>query len=128
MKSRTFDDLYRDAERHDDYILARLVHDFTEALVRRMEEQGMSRAELARRLGTSQAYVTKVLRGNVNFTLATLVRLGQATGAEVRLDLCDSAKSSAEKAEPLGRRAGRRRESPPEPAPRPSRAPAVARP
>lgn len=96
MSARTFDDLYREAERHDDYQLALLVHDFTEALVRRMEEQGMSRAELARRLGTSQAYVTKVLRGNVNFTLATLAKLGRATGAQVRLDLCEPAKRPSE--------------------------------
>ena len=128
MNARTFDDLYREAERHDDYQLALLVHDFTEALVRRMEEQGMSRAELARRLGTSHAYVTKVLRGNVNFTLASLVKLGRATGAQVRLDLCEPAKRSSEKAEPSSRRAGRRGVSPPEPAPRPSRAPTVARP
>jgi transcriptional regulator with XRE-family HTH domain len=95
MKPRTFDDLYREAEGHDDYPLALLVHGFTEALVRRMELQGLSRAQLARRLGTSQAYVTKVLRGNVNFTLATLVKLGQATGAHVRLDLCEPARRSS---------------------------------
>jgi transcriptional regulator with XRE-family HTH domain len=87
MKPKTFADLYREAEKHDDYWVAGLVHDFTEALGRRMEEEGVSRAELARRLGTSQAYVTKVLRGNVNFTLATLVKLARAVGGEVRLDL-----------------------------------------
>jgi transcriptional regulator with XRE-family HTH domain len=91
MKPKTFADLYRVAEKHDDYWVAGLVHDFTEALARRMEEEGVSRAELARRLGTSQAYVTKVLRGNVNFTLATLVKLARAVGREVRLDLGEPA-------------------------------------
>jgi transcriptional regulator with XRE-family HTH domain len=91
MKTRSFDELYREAEQHDDYWVAGLVHDFTETLSRRMEEQGLSRADLARRLGTSQAYVTKVLRGNVNFTLASLVKLARAVGSEVRLSLGDSA-------------------------------------
>lgn len=95
MRRKTFTDLYREAERHDDYWIAGLFHDFTESLARRMEEQGVSRAELARRLGTSQAYVTKVLRGNVNFTLATLVKLARAVGAQVRLELCDPASRSA---------------------------------
>ena len=99
MKPKTFADLYREAEKHDDYWVAGLIHDFTEALARRMEEQGVSRAELARRLGTSQAYVTKVLRGNVNFTLATLVKLARAVEAEVRLDLCTPAGRSSKAAE-----------------------------
>lgn len=55
MRARSFDDLYREAEQHEDYWVAGLVYDFTEALSRRMEEQGVSRTELARRLGTSQA-------------------------------------------------------------------------
>jgi transcriptional regulator with XRE-family HTH domain len=63
-----------------------------------MGEQGVSRAELARRLGTSQAYVTKVLRGNVNFTLAALVKLARAVGGEVRLSLVEPARPSAKPA------------------------------
>ena len=66
----------------------------------------MSRAVLARRLGTSQAYVTKVLRGNVNLTLATLVGLAQAVGREVRLDLAPVQSSQT------GGRAGRRAGAP----------------
>lgn len=106
MKAKSFADVYREAERHDDYWVAGLVHDFTEALSRRMEEQGLSRAELARRLGTSQAYVTKVLRGNVNFTLATLVKLARAVGGEVRLTLCEPAARPTEHAARTVRRHG----------------------
>jgi transcriptional regulator with XRE-family HTH domain len=91
MTAKTFTDFYREAEQHDDYWVAGLVHDFTEALARRMEEEGISRAELARRLGSSPAYVTKVLRGNVSFTLVTLVKLARAVGAEVRVGLCEPA-------------------------------------
>jgi len=107
MKARTFADLYAEAERHDDYWVAGLVHDFTEALVQRMEEQGVSRALLARRLGTSQAYVTQILRGEVNLTLTTLVKLARAVGAEVRLDLCEPASRSSKAVKPAAHQVGR---------------------
>jgi hypothetical protein len=68
-----------------------------------MEEEDVSRAELARRLGTSQAYVTKVLRGNVHFALAALGKLARAVGGEVRLDLGQAAARTAPPAAPLCR-------------------------
>ena len=45
-----------------------------------MEANGVSRGELARRLEVSPAYITKVLRGNVNFTLDSMVRLVRGAG------------------------------------------------
>ncbi len=87
MKSRGFADLFERAERRDAYWIAGLEMEFTEELCRLMEEQGVSRAELARRAGTSPAYITKILRGNTNFTLATMAKLARALGMEVRLHL-----------------------------------------
>lgn len=95
MKVKTFGALFEEAEKHTDYAVAGLVHDFTEGLAWRMDEQGISRAELARRLGTSPAYITKILRGNINFTLETLVRLAVAVGAEVRISMRAAKSSSA---------------------------------
>ncbi len=93
MKPETFDDLYRQAKTQDDYWIAGTVQEFTEELCRLMEEQKVSRTELARRLGTSPAYVTKILRGNANFTLATMGKLARALGAEVRLRLAMAGES-----------------------------------
>lgn len=85
--STTFDKLYRDAKQHDDYWLAGNVLDFTEEVCRLLNEQGVSRSELARRLGTSPAYVTKMLRGNTNFTLATMTRVARALDCKLDLRL-----------------------------------------
>jgi transcriptional regulator with XRE-family HTH domain len=52
-----------------------------------MEAQGISRAEFARRLGTSQAYVTRVLGGNANFTLKTMSKLALALDLELEVVL-----------------------------------------
>jgi len=50
-----------------------------------MEANGVSRSDLARRLGVSPAYITKVLRGNINFTIDSMVRLVRAAGGEVHI-------------------------------------------
>jgi plasmid maintenance system antidote protein VapI len=47
-----------------------------------MEEHDISKAELARALGTSRAYITKVLRGDANMTMQTFVSLLHAMGAK----------------------------------------------
>jgi transcriptional regulator with XRE-family HTH domain len=51
---------------------------FVRDLGQRMEDLKMSRAELARKLDSSSAYVTKVMRGDVNFTLETMTKLAIA--------------------------------------------------
>jgi len=45
-----------------------------------MKKENVSKAELARRLQKSRAYVTKILQGNANFTLDTLVRIAKVLG------------------------------------------------
>jgi len=72
--------------------------EFTENLVREMERQGITRVELARRLGATPAYVTKILRGKVNFTLATMVRLARAVDGELHLQLTGPVHVAAKRA------------------------------
>lgn len=55
----------------------------------RMAAQELSRADLAKKLGTSPAYVTKAMRGDVNFTLETMTRLALAVGGKLRIEVVD---------------------------------------
>jgi len=87
MSKKSFSALFEAAERHDEYWTERAIIEFTEALARWMEEKGVSQAELAAAVGVSQPYISKVLRGNVNFTLATVTKLAHALGAEVHIHL-----------------------------------------
>jgi len=84
---RSFSELYREAERHQDYWVAGAILEFTESVVRGMARQGLTRTALAERLGATPAYVTKILRGKVNFTLATMVRLSHALGVDLHVRL-----------------------------------------
>jgi transcriptional regulator with XRE-family HTH domain len=75
----------KEAESSVDYWAAGPITDFIEDVWRLMEEQKVSRAELARRLGTSRAYVTKLLGGNANFTLQTMAKVAMALGSQVHV-------------------------------------------
>jgi transcriptional regulator with XRE-family HTH domain len=74
------------AERDPDYWLDIAVSDFTRELHARMHEIGVSQGELARRMGTSRPYVTKLLSGS-NFTLQTMVKIAMALDGVVRIKL-----------------------------------------
>jgi len=87
MKKESFKELFKEAKERNTYWVGSLILDFTEGLHKLMEANGVCRSELARRLGVSPAYVTKVLRGNVNFTLDSMVRLVRAVGGEVSLQV-----------------------------------------
>ena len=71
----------------------RLILWTTEAIWKAMDNQGLTRAELAVRLGTSRANVTQLLSGTRNMTLRSLAGLAHACGlrADVNLEeLADS--------------------------------------
>lgn len=59
----------------------------------RMLAQGISNTELARRLGTSPAYVTRLFRGNANLSVQTMVKLAQAVGGTLQLRLAAGART-----------------------------------
>lgn len=75
------------ARREDAYRSENIVQSFVKDLLLALEAGNLTRAELARHLGTSPAYVTKVLRGDVNFTVDTMVKLARATGRTLHLHL-----------------------------------------
>ncbi len=87
MKRGNFNAMLTEAERMPAYWLERAVLEFTEGVVFQMERHGISRAELARRIGRSPAYVTKILRGTTNFTLETMTRVSQAVGCDLHIEI-----------------------------------------
>ena len=81
--------MFQEAESHADYWIDGPITEFVEDLARLMEEQEVTRAELARRMGTSRAYITKMLGGNANFTLLTMVKLAMALDGAVHIHISD---------------------------------------
>jgi transcriptional regulator with XRE-family HTH domain len=48
-----------------------------------MEDQSVTQAELARRMGCSQQYVSNLLKGSTNMTLETIARLENALHIDI---------------------------------------------
>ncbi len=80
--------LLEEAEQTVEYWRDVATTDFTRDLHERMRRMNMTHAELARRMGTSRPYVTKLLDGG-NFTLETMVKLAMALGGVVRVHIAD---------------------------------------
>lgn len=64
----------------------RLIGDVTEALSELLEREGVTKAELARRLGKTKAAVGEALSGEANLTLRTIADLADALGYQVKVE------------------------------------------
>lgn len=83
MAKKNFRSLLEKAKQRDTYWVAKAIQDFTEDLFRLMEARGTNKAELARHIGKSPAYITKVFRGNSNFTIDSMVKLTHALNGQL---------------------------------------------
>ena len=70
-----------------------LVFDLSCELKELMEKKGITKKELARRMGVSPAYITKILSGS-NVSLKTVARVLVAMEADVTLKLKPKAKGT----------------------------------
>lgn len=71
-----------------DFITEGIVLNLNEKIVSKMKDLRISRADLARRLGVTKAFVTKLLNGNHNLTVKTMVSIAKALESDLTLDLC----------------------------------------
>lgn len=83
----SFAGLIRDARSRDDYWIEDAILQFTMRLHEEMQKQGISKTELASRIGASQPYITRILKGRDNLTIATMVKLARAVGLKVQISL-----------------------------------------
>lgn len=78
--------LFEEVEKTADYQFETAVVDMTEQICEIMEAKGISRADLARQLGKSRAWVTKVLRGDRNLTLKTITDVFWELGYNAKIE------------------------------------------
>ena len=76
-----------------EFITYGILDDVTDVLCGEMEAQGMSRADLARKMGVSRAYVTRFLNTPLNTRVETIVRFAQAVGLDVKVELVQKSAS-----------------------------------
>ena len=87
IKIGSFEDLFAQAEKHSEYWVEGAILEFTDEVLRKLEASGLSRTELAARLGHSRPQISRLLSGQNNFTLRTMVEVSRALNCELRLHL-----------------------------------------
>jgi len=70
-----------------EFLAEEAILEFTEKLVAKMQEQKVSRAELAKRLDVSKSFITKLLNGNPNMTIKTMVAIAAMLDCRLNLDI-----------------------------------------
>jgi len=80
-----FSKLLAVAKQKDAYWEARLRHQFASSVLQALAARGMSQKEYAEKADVSAGYVSRVLSGNENLSLRTLVKLARALDLELDL-------------------------------------------
>ena len=80
-KSNLFATLFTEMEENDDYHVEGAKIEIAEQIYLLMQKKKVSQADLARKLKMNRAYVSKILKGNTNFTVETLVKIGRRLDA-----------------------------------------------
>lgn len=62
-----------------------LILDITEALSKALEEEGVTKTELAKKLGKTKGFVSQILAGGRNLTLRTIADVADALGRSVHI-------------------------------------------
>jgi transcriptional regulator with XRE-family HTH domain len=86
-REKTFTKWLNELAEDPTFLAEGAILDFTEAVVLAMKRQGVTRSELAARLGKTPAYVTKLLSGNNNFTIRTMTQVAQALQFSLKVRL-----------------------------------------
>jgi transcriptional regulator with XRE-family HTH domain len=90
----TFRQLFDSVRTTLPYMVEGAIIGFTEQIVNRMNSMGITRADLAKRLGNSPAYITKLLGGGTNFTLESMVKVAESLDSEIKVQLVPKVSAS----------------------------------
>lgn len=69
-----------------EFLLEQTLLDFTDTISYEMEKQGMTRSELAEKIGKKPPTITRILRGHHNMTFKTAVEIAAALGFKINLN------------------------------------------
>lgn len=82
--------LLRRATHSVDYWTQVSIRAFVRDLMDRMDNKGVTQAALAEKIGASPAYISKVMRGDANFTLETMTKLAMAVDGKIKVCIVDA--------------------------------------
>ncbi len=81
-----FDALMRKPDFRKALAVESLILDASEAIAKLMEDRNVSKAELARRMHKSRAWITQLMSGRNNMTIRTLAEVAYELDAVIHLE------------------------------------------
>jgi transcriptional regulator with XRE-family HTH domain len=90
------DELMLNPEYRKLYAIEALIADTAQLICDLLERRNMKKADLARLLDKTPAFVSQLLNGKANMTVRTLAEVVHALGASVKIDALDESTSACE--------------------------------
>lgn len=87
--SEKLQDFEIESKNNDSYWVEKLKIDFAMQLEKRRRSENLSYSDMAKKIKSSSAYITKVFRGDSNFTIESMVKLVRATGGKIEIRVSD---------------------------------------
>ena len=81
--NKSLEEYIKEYKDDPEFIAERIIVNIVEDIYRLMENKNISNADLAQKMGTSRPYISKLLNGNPNMTILTLVKVAKALGVDV---------------------------------------------
>lgn len=91
MAIKSYRALVNAAKETDKYWIESAKHDLAFGLHRQIKRSGLSNVELATRLNVKPPYISKIMRGDENLTIESMVKLVRAAGGRLHLQVVDQA-------------------------------------
>lgn len=94
MRKQTFAQLFNAARSSITYKVENVIIELTEQIVDMMKTIGISKSDLALKMGATAPYITKLLGGKTNFTVESIVKVADALNCDVEVRLVPKTKAA----------------------------------
>lgn len=89
MTMRKWKSLKEKIRKSESYWVEKAKLDFTSALFSQMKLKGITKAALARKLELSAPYISKVMAGDENLTIESMVKFSRAVDGQLHIHISD---------------------------------------
>lgn len=89
MPIKSYRALVKAAKDTDTYWIEGAKHDFAFAIYRQLKRHGITNATLAQKLNVTPPYISKMLRGDENLTIESMVKIARAANGKLHLEVAD---------------------------------------
>jgi len=92
--SKAFQEAESAAREHDAYWAEAVKIEFAVALERQRRASGLSYSQIAEKIKTSAAYITKIFRGESNLTIESMVKLARSVDGCINIEIVDKTQAT----------------------------------